>query len=633
MHVVDYAVLTLLIGMWIVVGFATRGRQPTSDEFLLANRELGWLPAGCSLAMALLPVVGVSGSLFLGLSLAGLPSQAYHQGWATLWVVVTIWACVPFVVHGLLPLLHGLRLTSIYEYLELRFDRRVRRLAELSFVVWRVAWLAGMLTLGCRLIVTGMGLPVSSVWFIVGLAGVATAYTSLGGMKSVVGANTVQLIVVGVALAALVGSLWVALEGGAGRLWQVAGSLERLHMVPTAVDGTAAWSSLSLVPALALSLLALFAADQVTLQKLLATKRLRTAQQAFCTAAALLTLAAISLSYLGLGLLAFYHDHPAALRAKWVANVDPVSREALGAGSLAADGPGARPWQWANDRSHLDAGNIETLVAEQRLLKPNSREPITETSSVIDADSAEGVRAEGLLTRYPPQRGLRRGEAVLHARADVELLPWYIATQLPWGLAGLAMGAMLAAVVSSLDAGLLALSTVAGPYLRDRFHPAAAASDVDRAGPAGVLALGLTVMGVAVVMLPADRLLQAMLAVTGVLASPLLGLFLLGAVTRRTTAAGALIGVLCGSGSGGCLVMVATTAGWKSPYFLQQGANWVWPVGAVMTVTAGYVASLRCGARPSTDQLRGLVRGIGRPGQREEEVVPRIEVPRSKRWR
>ncbi|MDP6718147.1 MAG: hypothetical protein QGF59_05825, partial [Pirellulaceae bacterium] len=341
LHPVDYVVVALLLGVLLTIGVAVRRLRPTTSEFLLANKSLSAMSAGLSITATLVPGFSAVGSMLLGLSLIGLPGQAYDAGLRLLVIPLGMWLAVPLVWRYVLPLYQGLGLTSVYEYLEMRFDRRTRTLASIVFLFWRVFWVAGVLALGCHMLVTVTGLAIP-VWALIVLLGTATtSYTFLGGIRAVVWADVIQLAVMGCAVVVLVLSVWMALEGGAGRVWHVAESLERNRILQPTDDGHATWLQWGTVPHAMLAVLAFFVADQVTVQRLLAVRDVKVARQAFMVGCTSLTIIVLLLTYLGLALLAFYHDHSELLRAKWITNVDPATRHSL---VSAEDGRLALDW-------------------------------------------------------------------------------------------------------------------------------------------------------------------------------------------------------------------------------------------------------------------------------------------------
>ena len=630
LHPVDYAVVALLLGVLLTIGVAVRRPRPTTFEFLLANKSLPVVPAGLSLAATLVPGFTAVGSMLLGLSLIGLPGQAYDAGLRLLVIPLGMWLTVPLVWRYVLPLYQGLGLTSVYEYLEMRFDRRTRTLASIVFVIWRVFWVAGVLALGCHILVTATGLRIP-VWVLIVLLGAtATSYTFLGGMRAVVWADAIQLAVMGCAVVVLVLSVWMALDGGVGRVWRVAESLERSRILQPADGGHAAWLEWGMVPHAMLALLAFFVVDQVTVQRLLAVRDVKVARQAFMVGCTSLTIILLLLTYLGLGLLAFYHDHSELLRAKWITNVDPATRHSLVSAEdvqLALD--------WDDPSARVDAQNIQALVDQRRIIRPNSRDAIDDAGGLLDPNAIEGLHVLQLLTRYPPKADMRRGEVVLHARANDEFLPWYITTQLPWGLVGLAVAAILAAIMSSVDAGLLALSGIVATRAGVSMDGDSTRDVPDRITPIAVLGFGMIVTTGAIWMVLAISFFRALIMVTGTLGGPLLAVFLLGIFTRRTNPAGARIGLIAGIVLTGCLTCFSTIASlaWAGPLAQPGGAGWALSIGVMLTLISGYAASFCVGARSSVADLRGLVCGVGQLGEPSDEVVLKINPPRSRGWK
>ena len=469
---------------------------------------------------------------------------------------------IPLVWRYVLPLYQGLGLTSIYEYLEMRFDRQTRIVASIVFLVWRMFWVAGALALGCHILVMSTGLQIP-VWVLIVLLGVvATSYTFLGGVRAVVWADTIQLAVMGFAVIVLVLSVWMALDSGAERVWHVATALERDRILPLTAAGDTTWLDWGMVPHAMLALLVFLVADQVTVQRLLAVKDVKVARRALVVGCTSLTVAVLLLTYLGLGLLAFYHDHSDLLRAKWVTNVDPATRH-----SLVSSADGRFALDWDDPSARVDAGNIQALVDQQWIVRPNSHDPIDEADGLLDQDGIEGLNVHKLMTRYPPRADMHRGEVVLHVRANDELLPWYITAQLPWGLVGLAVAAIFAAIMSSLDSGLLALSGVVATL-------AGASNDRDTTGdpPHRITQFAVAVCGIVVTigsiwMVLAIDFFRAVIVVTSTLGGPLLAVFLLGIFTRRTNSVGVRIGLFVG------IVLTA----WLTCSNSIASFSWAWP--------------------------------------------------------
>ena len=209
----------LVVGFLIFygwLGLSAKKRAGTLDDFLVMGRKLG-------------PVWGVAtlSATETGLvTLIYFAEEAYLAGFVAI-ILAAIAALSMWMVGWtgfVIRKLRQLRVRTVPEYLETRFNVRVRWIAGLaSFVV-------GVLNLGIFLQVEGsfltviMGLKLSRLPLVMGIMlAVVLAYTALGGMFSVVLTDVVQfvLIVVGVTVTSF---LVIHAAGGWGHMAAVVAS-------------------------------------------------------------------------------------------------------------------------------------------------------------------------------------------------------------------------------------------------------------------------------------------------------------------------------------------------------------------------------------------------------------------------
>ena len=137
---------------------------------------------------------------------------------------------------------------------------------------------------------------------------------------------------------------------------------------------------------------------------------------------------------------------------------------------------------------------------------------------------------------------------------QIEIFPWFIIHCLPVGVRGLLVAALLATAMGSLSTALNALATTATrDWYRDVFRPAASERQMLRAVRvltvlfAALLILVGAVTAWYVVMDPSVRILPIALGIFGYTYGSLLGIFLLGMLTkRRGCDAGNVLGMLAG---------------------------------------------------------------------------------------
>ena len=128
-----------------------------------------------------------------------------------------------------------------------------------------------------------------------------------------------------------------------------------------------------------------------------------------------------------------------------------------------------------------------------------------------------------------------------------QVLPHFIATQLPTGVAGLLIAAIFAAAMSSIDTSLNSSATVTlKDFMQRFFRRGENDKDALRILRASTLVWGILGTGVALAMMGQKSLLDAWWKLSGIFAGGMLGLFLLGLIARTANNAGAVTGVILG---------------------------------------------------------------------------------------
>lgn len=186
------------------------------------------------------------------------------------------------------------------------------------------------------------------------------------------------------------------------------------------------------------------------------------------------------------------------------------------------------------------------------------------------------------------------------------ILPYFVVTQLPHGIPGILIAAIFAATMSTVSAGINALTTASVmDFYRRSLHADPPPEALLRLSKWLTLFYGLLATGAAFLMQYLGTLIQATNTVMGMLGGPLLGVFLLGMLNRRATSQGALLGAFFGSVGLAYVVF-------KTPVSFM----WYAAFGCVGTFILGSLFSLAT-AKPSPEQVEGLVY---HPGMADEEV-------------
>ena len=127
-----------------------------------------------------------------------------------------------------------------------------------------------------------------------------------------------------------------------------------------------------------------------------------------------------------------------------------------------------------------------------------------------------------------------------------EIFPWFIAQQLPTGVAGLVIAGLFAAAMSSLDSSLNSMATAITTDFYRRFRPEAPDRQCLRLARWLTVVLGIVGTGFALYMafLDSASMWDQYSKIIGLFGGGLAGLFAVGIFTRRTTALGAILGFL-----------------------------------------------------------------------------------------
>ena len=127
------------------------------------------------------------------------------------------------------------------------------------------------------------------------------------------------------------------------------------------------------------------------------------------------------------------------------------------------------------------------------------------------------------------------------------VFPFYIVTQLPSGVTGLLIAAIFAAAMSTVSTSLNSGATILLTDVYNRYLNRNATEQQQMRFLYGAT-LGCGILGtlVGISMIWAQGILDTWWTIQGIFAGGMLGLFLLGMVSRRATNAGAVVGVIAG---------------------------------------------------------------------------------------
>jgi len=162
------------------------------------------------------------------------------------------------------------------------------------------------------------------------------------------------------------------------------------------------------------------------------------------------------------------------------------------------------------------------------------------------------------------------------------IYPTFIVSQMPHGISGLLIAAILAAAMSNLSAALNSLSSSTIMDFLLRLRPNTDEQTRMKLSRLATLFWAMVLFGLAVLALQkVGRVVEVGLQIASVAYGALLGVFLLGVLTRKANQRGAMVGMLFG--------FSVELSLWK-----WTAVPWTWwvMIGTIVTFTVGYLASL-----------------------------------------
>jgi SSS family transporter len=308
--------LLIIIGYLLIlagIGSYFSRRQRSLETFLIAGGRMSWLPVGLSLMAA----------LNSGIDYLTQPSATIQYGLVLALGTLSWLAIYPWVAFVVFPFFRRLQFYSIYEYLEARFDVRVRTLAAAIFVAWRLGWMATALYVPCLAIHETSGGQIDLTVMIV-IAGIlVTFYTMLGGIQAVIWNDVIQFCVMFGGLGATVWIVANTATGGVPAIWEAAQQAGKTQLWVPLGDASAAtlWSAIAAffqqpmtVPALFFALIvgraAQYTTDQTMALRIQSTRSTEDARRAFVVNAAGDAMWMLGLTFVGLALFAYFQHTP-----------------------------------------------------------------------------------------------------------------------------------------------------------------------------------------------------------------------------------------------------------------------------------------------------------------------------------
>ncbi len=548
MRAFDWAVVVAYL-IWVVADGIRRTKNSREIEgYFLANRSLPWWAVGLSVMATQLSAITLVGTTGQGYA-DGLRFVQFYFGLPLAMIVL----CLTVV-----PFFHRAKVYTAYEYLERRFDPKTRSLTSLLFLVSRCLACGVVISAPAVILSIVLGWSLGATVLLIGVP--TTFYTMVGGVQAVTWADVKQMgvIVGGVLATVTVLILGLPDDVSVVAALQTAGAVGRMQAVDFTFDVTTQYTFWSgLIGGMFLAM-GYFGADQSQVQRYLTAKSVNQARSSLLMSAYVKIPLQVLILLTGVLVFCFYLYTPPPML------FNPKYQKEL------QSGPAAPQYQ-----------ALETEFAAAFDARKIAATAVAADGS--DASKAAFAQAEGEV------KGVRE-RALLLVRettgdtgyADVNyVFPTFILTQLPIGLAGLMIAAILAAVMSTVAAELNALSTATViDFYKRHFRKTGTDRHYLRVSWLATAIWGAFATLVATYATSLGSLIEVVNRVGSFFYGSLFGIFVLAMGTKRVGANAAFIALIAG------MVTVAMVG-------FYTNVSWLWQnvVGTVVVTAVGVALS------------------------------------------
>ncbi len=320
----DWSVVLLYLAAMIFLGLYQSRRQKTLVEYFQAGRAMKWLIFGISM------LAGTTSST----DFISQPSNIIQYGFVPLAGLVALPIIYPYIFYVALPFWRKVGVVSIYEYIEKRFDSRVRILTAGMFMSATALVIGISIYVPCLAVVgvtdsdpqiarfaaflADWGFPDEDTWLvflIITFGTLATLYTALTGMRGVIWGGVMMSFILFAALASQIFYLLTNLDGGLATVWhntrEVGIYVKDTPPFELSLRGIGEYIK---IPYTYLGLLIIgvlggvntYSCNQTIVQRFGSTQSVRDAQRGFFMSVVGSIFSMLLLVFLGVGLYAFY---------------------------------------------------------------------------------------------------------------------------------------------------------------------------------------------------------------------------------------------------------------------------------------------------------------------------------------
>lgn len=559
MQILDWAVVVVYLVYVIWDGVRMTKNTDNAEGYFLAGRSLPWWAVGLSVMATQLSAI----------TLVGTTGQAYSDGMRFIQFYYGLPIAMVILCVTAVPFFYRANVFTAYEYLENRFDAKVRSLTSFVFLLSRGLGVGVVIAAPSVILSIVLGWSEVATIFAMGIS--TTIYTMVGGVQAVTWTDVKQMVVIfaglGVVLIIVMASFPTGVTVFDGL--HLAGATGRLTTVDYSFDLKEKYTIWSGVFAALFLFLSYFGCDQSQVQRFLTAKSVSEGRTSLLMSAFLKIPMQFMILLLGVMVFVFYQFQAPPMLFKENEAQKAISTNAAGYQQLESKYNSVHTERKEAALAFIEAGKhgASEETAKQEYLKANDK------FNDVRKEASEFVKTTNHQSSYN----------------DVNyVFPIFVLQNMPMGVIGLIIAAIFAAAMSSVSAELNSLATATTiDFYRRYYKPNGTDKEMVFFGRVATAIWGFFACIVAMYATNLGSLIEVVNTFGSFFYGALLGVFVLAFVVRRANSRGAFWGMLLG------VISVWVVYRMEIVEFL-----WLNVVGCLATVIFGYLISLT-GKAPS----------------------------------
>lgn len=512
MKTLDWVILCGTLLFIVVYGvWKSRGVRDMKAYFR-GDSKLGWGTIGLS-------VMATQASAITFLS---TPGQGFDDGMRFVQFYFGLPLAMVVISAVFVPIYFRLKVYTAYEYLEHRFDARVRYFAAIVFLIQRGLGTALTIYAPAIILSAVLGWSVTVTTLVMGI--VVILYTVSGGTQAVSQTQKQQMIVMlsGMAIAAVVIAMRLPEHVTMPRVVELAGALDRMNVITTNFDWKDRYNLISgLIGGFFLQL-AYFGTDQSQVQRYLSGSSVTESRLGLLFNGMMKVPMQALILFIGVLVFVFFlfTKPPILFNAPMLERV-----------AASEHGPALQALQGRYDA----AFEQQRLAAEAFVTAREQGSGDAEARTALETarGTLDGIRKE---TRALVEKAIP--EAKKTKDADYVFLS-FVLRYLPTGLVGLLVAVILCAGMSAIASGLSALGSTTTVDLWKRMRGESLATDPKRdlwLSRLFTMLWGVFTLAFALFASLLDNLIEAVNIIGSIFYPTVLGLFVVAFFFKRVTA-------------------------------------------------------------------------------------------------